>query len=132
MGTWHTESGSHGILEAVRIGLEGGLTLGWAMEEEMAASMTAIFSRFSAPLMFAGSTMLFTATTCSAHASSVVRRLLSVAMTGCMQAWRRCFYWSVWGSKYHCMQGWSCNTESNPVLTVPRHRPLYTCKPMKG
>jgi hypothetical protein len=43
------------------------MMLGWDRAEEMAASMMAIFSRFSAPLMLAGSTMVLTATTLPFH-----------------------------------------------------------------
>ena len=45
----------------------GLLTLGCASELLMAASMMAIFSRFSAPLMLAGSRIVFTATTVPRH-----------------------------------------------------------------
>mmetsp|Transcript_17388 Transcript_17388/g.43723 ORF Transcript_17388/g.43723 Transcript_17388/m.43723 type:complete len:251 (-) Transcript_17388:954-1706(-) len=41
--------------------------LGCASEDEMAASMTAIFSRFSAPLMLAGSTSVLIATCVPRH-----------------------------------------------------------------
>lgn len=42
-------------------------TFGWLRLEEMAASITAIFSRFSAPLMLEGRIMVFTATTVPRH-----------------------------------------------------------------
>lgn len=37
-------------------------TFGWLRLDEMAVSMTAIFSLFSLPVMYDGNTMIFTAT----------------------------------------------------------------------
>ena len=41
--------------------------LGWLRLDEIAASMTAIFSRFSAPLMLAGRIIVLIATTVPRH-----------------------------------------------------------------
>jgi hypothetical protein len=64
------------------------MMLGWLSALLMAASMIAIFSRFSWPLMAAGSTIVLTATTVPRH-----RPLYTCVLGGAMGAVVRCVVW---------------------------------------